>query len=163
MNRISFLKINDNILDDILELTVGESQSHLISNNAKWLAEASHNSDSISYGIYFDNQPAGLISIIDPRILEAEDEYFQKDHLYKWRVMIDHRFQGNGLGEQAIHFGKQYAALVGLNGVSLTTMDLEKGNALPFYQKLGFKPTGRRLDDEIELIFSSNQHHAEET
>ncbi|GAL24723.1 hypothetical protein JCM19239_7323 [Vibrio variabilis] len=76
------------------------------------LAEASHNSDSISYGIYLENQPAGLISIIDPRIIEKEDDHFQKNHLYIWRVMIDHRFQGKGLGEQAIQFGKQYAALV---------------------------------------------------
>ncbi|BCV56572.1 hypothetical protein TUM17384_05170 [Shewanella algae] len=71
-----------------------------------------------------------------------------------WRVMIDHRFQGKGLGSHAINFSKRYASIVGLKGVSLTTMDKEEGNALYIYQKLGFTPTGRRLDDEIELIFS---------
>lgn len=68
--------------------------------------------------------------------------------------MIDHRFQGKGLGNQAINFSKRYASIIGLQGVSLTTMDKEEGNALHIYQKLGFIPTGRRLDDEIELIFS---------
>lgn len=154
MNEVSFLKINGNTIDDIIDLAVEESQKHLIANNAEWLAEASFNDDSISYGIYFDNKPAGLISLIDPRILDTFDEHFQKDHLYVWRVMIDHRFQGKGLGNQAINFSKQYASIVGLKGVSLTTMDKEKGNALSIYQKLGFTPTGRRLDDEIELIFS---------
>ncbi|MFA9386086.1 MAG: GNAT family N-acetyltransferase [Vibrio cyclitrophicus] len=153
MNKISFLKINNTIIDDIIALSVEESQKQLIANNAEWLAEAIFNDDSINYGIYLNNKPAGLISLIDPRILDTHDEHFQKEHLYVWRVMIDHRFQGKGLGSQAINFSKKYASITGLKGVSLTTMDKEKGNALSIYQKLGFIPTGRRLDDEIELIF----------
>ncbi|AGQ94019.1 GNAT family N-acetyltransferase [Vibrio parahaemolyticus] len=154
MNNVGFLKINGNTIDDIIDLSVEESQKHLIANNAEWLAEASFNDDSVSYGIYLDDKPAGLISLIDPRLLDKFDEHFQKDHLYVWRVMIDHRFQGKGLGNQAINFSKRYASIIGLQGVSLTTMDKEEGNALHIYQKLGFIPTGRRLDDEIELIFS---------
>ncbi|MDE1326713.1 GNAT family N-acetyltransferase [Vibrio aestuarianus] len=154
MNNVSFLKINGNTIDDIIDLTVGELQKHLIANNAEWLAEASFNDDSVSYGIYLNDEAAGLISLIDPRILDTHDDHFQKEHLYVWRVMIDHRFQGKGLGNQAISFSKQYASIIGLKGVSLTTMDKEEGNALDIYQKLGFTPTGRRLDDEIELIFS---------
>ena len=73
--------------------------------------------------------------------------------------MVDYNFQGLGLGKQAINFSKQYASLVGLQGVSLTTMDKEDGNALSIYQKLGFAPTGRRLDDEIELIFNFEHIH----
>ncbi|MEZ9042217.1 MULTISPECIES: GNAT family N-acetyltransferase, partial [unclassified Vibrio] len=101
MNNVSFLKINGNTIDDIIDLSVEESQKHLIANNAEWLAEASFNDDSVSYGIYLDDKPAGLISLIDPRLLDKFDDHFQKDHLYVWRVMIDHRFQGKGLGSQA--------------------------------------------------------------
>ncbi|USD34477.1 MULTISPECIES: GNAT family N-acetyltransferase [Vibrio] len=156
MNNASFLKVNGNIIDDIIDLTVEESQKHLIASNAEWLAQASFNDSSISYAIYLDQKPAGLISLIDPRLLDKFDDHFQKEHLYVWRVMIDHRFQGKGLGNQAINFSKRYASMIGLQGVSLTTMDKEEGNALSVYQKLGFTPTGRRLDDEIELIFSFN-------
>ncbi|ELA8470523.1 GNAT family N-acetyltransferase [Vibrio alginolyticus] len=157
MNNVSFLKVNGNIINDIIDLSVGESQKHLIANNAEWLAEASFNDDSVSYGIYLDHKPAGLISLIDPRLLDKFDDHFQKEHLYVWRVMIDQRFQGKGLGNQAINFSKRYASIIGLQGVSLTTMDREEGNALSVYQKLGFTPTGRRLDDEIELIYSFNR------
>ncbi len=38
MNNVSFLKINGNTIDDIIDLTVGEFQKHLIANNAEWLA-----------------------------------------------------------------------------------------------------------------------------
>ncbi|MEZ9457092.1 GNAT family N-acetyltransferase, partial [Vibrio kanaloae] len=89
MNKISFLKINNTIINDIIDLSVEESQKQLIANNAEWLAEASFNDDSINYGIYLNNKPAGLISLIDPRILDTHDEHFQKEHLYVWRVMID--------------------------------------------------------------------------
>lgn len=157
MNNVSFLKVNGNIINDIIDLSVEESQKHLIANNAEWLAEARFNDDSVSYGIYLDHKPAGLISLIDPRLLDKFDDHFQTEHLYVWRVMIDQRFQGKGLGNQAINFSKRYASIIGLQGVSLTTMDREEGNALSVYQKLGFNPTGRRLDDEIELIYSFNR------
>ncbi|EOX4792143.1 GNAT family N-acetyltransferase [Vibrio alginolyticus] len=157
MNNVSFLKVNGNIINDMIDLSVEESQKHLIANNAEWLAEARFNDDSVSYGIYLDHKPAGLISLIDPRLLDKLDDHFQTEHLYVWRVMIDQRFQGKGLGNQAINFSKRYASIIGLQGVSLTTMDREEGNALSVYQKLGFTPTGRRLDDEIELIYSFNR------
>ncbi|ELB2864888.1 GNAT family N-acetyltransferase [Vibrio alginolyticus] len=157
MNNVSFLKVNGNIINDMIDLSVEESQKHLIANNAEWLAEARFNDDSVSYGIYLDHKPAGLISLIDPRLLDKFDDHFQTEHLYVWRVMIDQRFQGKGLGNQAINFSKRYASIIGLQGVSLTTMDREEGNALSVYQKLGFTPTGRRLDDEIELIYSFNR------
>jgi diamine N-acetyltransferase len=66
--------------------------------------------------------------------------------------MIDERFQGKQLGKSAVTFSQQVARTFGLCGVSLTTMDIEHGNALNLYLALEFEPTGRRLDDEIELM-----------
>ncbi|OZS41909.1 spermidine acetyltransferase [Photobacterium sanguinicancri] len=154
MMSINFLKINGHIAEEVIKLAVGTNQDHLIATNAEWLTQANFNNDSIDFAIYHSGQPAGLISLIDPRIRAIPDDHFQPDHLYVWRLMIDHAFQGKGIGNKAVNFAKNYAQLVGLSGVSLTTMDNEQGNAKPLYLANGFTPTGRRLDDEIELIFS---------
>ncbi|WP_420345527.1 GNAT family N-acetyltransferase [Pelagibius sp.] len=108
----------------------------------------------MSFGLFAGGRAVELISLVDPRLVEdTEDrEHFQSDCLFVWRVMVDRTQQGRGYGTQAIHFACNYARLVGLQGVSLTTMDQEAGNALPFYERLGFHPTGRRLDGEIELV-----------
>lgn len=152
MGQVGFLKVNSSNLDKLITLSVGDSQEHLISENAVWLAEAGVMDDSMNFGIFLEGQAAGLISFIDPRILASEDDHFHHDCLYVWRVMVDQKFQGKGLGREAVDFALNFARILGLKGVTLTTMDQEKGNALNFYLSLGFEPTGRRLEDEIELI-----------
>ncbi|MGR5126401.1 GNAT family N-acetyltransferase [Photobacterium swingsii] len=152
--NVSFRKVSQFNTEEIIGLSVGEEQDHLISDNTRWLLQAASNCGSVDYGIYYDDQPAGLISLIDPRVVQPDD-HFQPDCLYVWRFMIDNKHQGKGLSKRTLSFVKDYAKLVGLKGVSLTTMDQEKGNALPLYLKHGFEPTGRRLDDEIELKYLS--------
>lgn len=140
-------------MHDMLSLSVNERQSHLISNNTRWISQAIFNENSITFGIYSDNKPAGLISIIDPRLVDEDDVHFTPNYLYVWRLMIDNNFQRQGIGEKAVSFAKDYSRIIGLNGITLTTMDTMIGNALPLYKKCGFLPTGRRLNEEIELIF----------
>ena len=135
--NISYQKVSRFNTKEIIGLSVQEDQDHLISCNTRWLLEAANNCASIDYGIYLDGQPAGLISLIDPRIL-APDEHFHPDCLYVWRFMVDQNYQGKGLSKSAINFAKDYAKLMGLNGVTLTTMDQETGNALPFVFKAWF-------------------------
>lgn len=137
-------------------LRVAASQSHLIAPNPEWLAEAAFVDESLSFGIVANQTPAGLISVIDPRATEppapGDDTQFHRDCLYIWRLMIDHRYQGRGLARAAIASATGLARAMGLSGITLTTMDREPGHALGLYQRLGFGPTGRRLDGEIELM-----------
>lgn len=149
---VKFLKLNRNVANDMLGLSVKPEQQHLISSNPEWIIDALMNDDSISYGVYFEGEPIGLVSMIDPRAADPEDN-FQEDCLYVWRLMVDKNSQGKGLSIKILEFIKNYAQLVGLRGISLTTMDKEAKNALNLYLNFGFFPTGRRLDKEIELLY----------
>ncbi|SIS66086.1 GNAT family N-acetyltransferase [Neptunomonas antarctica] len=153
--HLQFLMLSPEILDSLLSLKIPDNEAHLISPNAEWIAEAAFMSKSITYGLFWRKQPVGLISLIDPRLLDQDDDndHFQGDFLYVWRLMIDQHHRRQGYGRSAIRFAQSYAQLIGQKGVSLTTMDRASLNALPLYQSMGFEPTGRRLDDEIELIW----------
>ena len=65
--------------------------------------------------------------------------------------MVDRERRGRGFGAAAIEHARRYATLSGLDAVSLTTMDAEPGDALGFHERLGFRPTGRRVDGELVL------------
>jgi len=141
----------------LLGLRVKKTQEHLMEPNADWLAEAFHIDDSETFGIYAAEVPVGLVSWIDPRLTVKKSEPHENppaDMLYIWRLMIDHQHQGKGYAREIIEIFKQAASLRGLSGLALTTMDKHSHNALDFYIKAGFEPTGRRLNDEIELVLS---------
>lgn len=152
--KLDFLMLTEGQLDGLMSLRVAKDEEHLIAPVAEWLAEAAFTPDAISYGIYASRKPVGLLSLIDPRLIDEDDDmsHFQADCLFVWRVMTDYRCRRQGYGKAAMQFIIDYARCIGLDGVSLTTMDQEKGNALPFYERLGFQPTGRRIDNEIELV-----------
>lgn len=151
--RLRFLKVTLLHLDDLLELRVAPAERALIAPTSDWLAEAAHLPDALSFGIFAVDQPVGLVSVIDPRLIDEDDDasQYQPDCLYLWRLMVDHRHRGSGYGTAAVTFVRDLARCLGLSGVSLTTMDQEAGNALDFYMRIGFTPTGRRIHEEIEL------------
>lgn len=155
MPRLNFRQLSRYTLSPLTKLTLRADETHLIASPPDWLADAVFSPVSITYGIFAGETAVGIISLIDPRVIEDDKEHFQEDCLYVWRVMIDQNHRAQGFGTQAITFAKDYAQLIGLKGVSLTTMDRAAGNALPLYETLGFTPTGRRLDDEIELVWRS--------
>ena len=150
-----FTQVDRNNVIELMFLSVRDDEKHLISPNTEWLAQAPHFEESQTYGIFHRGTAVGLISIINPLLASADDQrtYYQSNCLYVWRLMIDHGHRHQGHGRAAIAFVLEQAQNRGMEGVSLTTMDKEPGNALPFYESLGFTATGRRLHDEVELIY----------
>lgn len=154
--KLRFLKVTLLHLDDLLELRVASAERALIAPTSDWLAEAAHLPFAFSFGIFAADHPVGLVSVIDPRLIDDDDDvsHYQPDCLYLWRLMVDHRHRGSGYGTAAVTFVGDLARCLGTSGVSLTTMDREPGNALDFYLRIGFTPTGRRLHEEIELMLT---------
>lgn len=141
-------------LDPLMKLRVAEADRHLIAPNAEWIAQAALSDDVLTYGMFDGDRAVGMLSLIDPRCIDVgERAHFQEGCLYLWRLMIDGAVRRQGYGRAAVDFAKGYARLIGLDGVSLTTMDRSPVSALPLYEREGFVPTGRRLDGEIELVW----------
>ena len=149
--RLKFLPLCDDLVGPFAALSVAEADRHLIAPNAVWLAEAALTPDARTFCVVGDG-PVGLVSLIDPRVVD-EDDHFTPDCLYVWRLMVDASARRSGHGARIVQFVKDYAQLVGLSGVTLTTMDRHPNNALPFYEGQGFTQTGRRLQGEAELIW----------
>lgn len=152
---ISFKKLGRSNVMGLVDLKVREAEAHLIATNAEWISQAAFINEAVTFGIFRNDKPCGLVSLIDPRqVQDAEDlDHCQSGCLYVWRLMVDQNHRGFGVGTVAINFARNYATLLGLKGVSLTTMDRAAQSAREFYARLGFVPTGRRLDGEIELVF----------
>lgn len=149
---LAFLPLCDDLVPQLAALQVAEAERHLIAPTGAWMAQAALTPDARTFGVFAEQCAVGLLSLLDPRT-RADFDHGLPDHLYIWRVMVDEKARSLGHGAAIVTFAKNYAQLVGLNGVSLTTMDQKPHNALGFYHKQGFKPTGRRLDGEAELVW----------
>ena len=153
--RLEARRIDRDTLPEVLDLAPLPEQLPLIAPVPRWLAQASVVPESESFGLFEGERAVGLFSVIEPACAEVDMQktsMFPAGCLYLWRVMIDAAYQGRGLGRAALGLIYAMARERGHEGLALTTMDRTPHNALKFYEKLGFEPTGRRIDGELELV-----------
>ena len=97
-------------------------------------------------GISADGTPAGF--------LMATSTYGRHDGCwYLWRLLIDRMHQRRGIGGRAMALlGRRVAARKACRGCSRRAVR-GPGSPRPFYDRLGFEPTGGVVDDhETELV-----------
>ena len=69
---------------------------------------------------------------------------------FLWKLLIDHALQGRGYGTAAVRCAADIVRAEG--GTELLTSYIPApGNPGPFYERLGFRPTGE-LDENGEII-----------
>lgn len=86
-----------------------------------------------------DGEPAGFMMLAWPRTAEEPP--------YLWRLLIDRRHQGRGIGARAMGLLIDLLRADGYTRL-LTSWVQERGGPEPFYRKLGFVPTGEMDEDE---------------
>jgi diamine N-acetyltransferase len=69
---------------------------------------------------------------------------------FLWRLLIDERYQRRGYGRATL---KEIVRIIRAEGGTelLTSYAQGEGEPWPFYEKLGFRPTGEIEEDEIVL------------
>ena len=67
---------------------------------------------------------------------------------YLWRLLIDARHQGRGIGRRALRLVAEHLAAEGDSVLKTSWVDVP-GGPEGFYRKLGFVPTGEIDDGEI--------------
>jgi RimJ/RimL family protein N-acetyltransferase len=68
---------------------------------------------------------------------------------YLWRLLVDRRHQRRGIGSQALAILFDKLRADGHSQIRVSWVD-GSGGPRPFYQRLGFVPTGKIIDGEVE-------------
>jgi histidinol dehydrogenase len=139
-------------VDQLIKLDVAPDQRELVSGVAKSLAQAAYRPAGRPVALYAAGEPVGLLLLYDAR----QDSDEPEDRLYVWRLLIDQAHQRRGYGAMAIRWAIDEAARLGVAELVLSHQDLP-GHAGPFYEKLGFRYTGKIDDNELEMVYSTLQ------
>ncbi len=140
--NISLQEITEDTLSDILSLEVNEAQQHLITSNAKSIAQAHFSRYSWMRAVYAGEVAVGFILLyLEPN----------KPRYEIWRFMIDKDYQGLGYGRIAMELVIEFVKdLPGSTEINLCYVP-EKGNSSGFFKKLGFVDSGEFHGNEKEM------------
>ena len=147
MNNITLKKIDESNFLSAFALELGEGQDEFVSHPIRSLAQAYVYRDQCApFGIYADGRMVGYVMVI----------YDDDEETYNiWHMMIDRREQGRGFGSAALQRVLAYIAEqpFGDSPRVLLTCSPDNRTAWRLYHRLGFRDSGRRDEDEIELVY----------
>ncbi|MEM6750853.1 MAG: GNAT family N-acetyltransferase [Planctomycetota bacterium] len=135
----------------VIRLKVSTEQKPFVASNADSLAQAYVYGDlAWPRAIYAGDRPVGFLMLWitpdgHPESVGGKPEYSL------WRLMIDAGEQGKGYGSAAVRLAMEYVrSLPGVEHFTLSYVP-KQGNPAPFYERLGFTPTGEMDDDEVVM------------
>lgn len=162
MKVVTLREITDVNRDDVLALRVASGQEGFVggATAAEALADAERFPEAKPWyrAIYADDEPVGILMLSwDVRPVPGEII----GPWYLWKLLIDERHQRRGYGAAAV---RKVAEIVRKEGASelLTSYVIGDGEPWPFYERLGFKPTGE-LDAEGEVIIGLDLSRVDST
>jgi diamine N-acetyltransferase len=145
---VTLREITQETVVTIIKLSVAESQKGFVAPNAASLAQALFSREAWYRAIYAGEEPVGFVMLYDESLRTPPPD---APDVSVWRLMVDERHQGRGVGRQAL---RRVIDHVRAKGV-FTTLELSyvpgPGCPEPFYRSLGFQPTGRMDGDEVVL------------
>ena len=147
MQNITLKKIDETNFLSAFGLKLREGQERFVSHPVRSLAQAYvYYHQCTPFGIFCDEQMVGYVMVIYDYDL-AEYNI--------WHMMIDRREQGRGFGSAALQRALAYIAEqpFGDSPRVLLTCSPENRTAWRLYHRLGFRDSGRRDEDEIELVY----------
>ncbi len=148
MKPVTLREITDENRQAVCALRVAPGQDRFVASVAESLDEAAGTPQGKPWyrAIYAGEEPVGFVMLSwnlvpGPGLLGP---------YYLWRLLIDERYQRHGYGRAAM---LQVIDLVRADGASelLTSYQPGEGGPWPFYQRLGFKPTGEIEEGETVI------------
>lgn len=134
----------------LCRLSVKDDQDGRVAPNAVTIAQSAYEPGGHVWGLWDDETPVGLLAITD----QAEADLDDGDEprcAFLWRLMVDGAHQGRGHGAAALRIAAARARAWGKPFLITSAVDVP-GGAVAFYERHGFRRTGRLLDDEVELV-----------
>ena len=133
----------------VVKLEVLPEQSEFVAPNVFGIAETHVYPDAEPRAVYADGQPVGFV------LFHPIDKDKPAEGHCIVRLMIDRRFQGRGLGRQALEAAVEWIKReCKVDRVRLSVVPAtEKARAL--YRSAGFVETGELDDGEVVMIRTS--------
>jgi GNAT superfamily N-acetyltransferase len=146
---VTLRPITDDNLRSVLAVRTTTDQERFVSPVAQSLAEAAEcpEADPWFRAAFVDQRPVGFVMVawdVDPQ--QPPDIV---GPWYLWKLLIDHRLQGQGYGKEVVH---EVVRLIRAQGATELLTSYTPGEDGPqgFYARLGFIPTGEiRHDGEV--------------
>ena len=134
-------------LDAVLQLQVAAAQSRFVASVERSLAQVAYEPAGRAVALFDGEEAVGMMLLYDARL----DKVKPAPQLYVWRILVDARHQGRGLGRLAMAWVVDEARRLGLAEVGLSHVDAPDHPG-PFYEKLGFAYTGEVDAGERKMI-----------
>ena len=143
--ELKLRKIDESNFIECFNLSLGEGQDRFVSHPIRSLAQAYVYYNQCSpFGIYSNDSIVGYVMVI----------YDYDEETYNiWHMMIDEKYQGKGYGSIAIKLCIDYikSKPFGSSNDVILTCNIDNSIAIHIYEKIGFKDTGERDDNELVM------------
>jgi diamine N-acetyltransferase len=145
---VSLREITAETVIPVIRLAVAESQKRLVAPNAVSLAQALFAPEAWYRAIYVGEALAGFVMLEDESLRSPPPE---NPKVGVWRLMIDARFQGQGVGRAAVQQVIDHVRAKGVFAALELSFVPGPGSPEAFYLGLGFRHTGRVDEGEVVL------------
>lgn len=143
-------KINEDNFIEAFNLKLCKNQESFVSHPIRSLAQAYvYYNQCTPFGIFEDDVMVGYVMVIYD---------YDSDEYNIWHMMIDERYQHKGYGKKAFEKCLEYIKTkpFGKGNKVVLTCNENNSVALKLYKLFGFKETGNKDEDEIELSLILN-------
>ncbi len=149
-------EVDPDTVDLLIGLAVGSDQDGLVAENAVTLAEAPKVAGSRVWGLWDGSVPVGLMAMVHPHEYDRHGPGDDVNAAYLWRLMIAGEHQGKGYGQAAVAEAMAVTRGWGLSRLVATIANVGHSN-MGFYERLGFRRTGRIVDSEVEIAIDMSR------
>ncbi len=156
---IRFEEITNKNIWEVCALEPFENQKDFVAENIQSLAEAyatrNEGNNALPLAVYDDDTLIGFVMIGKGTVGNEEESDLIKENYCLWRLMIDKKYQGKGLGlktlEAAIALIRSFP--FGEAKRVWLSYDLENTRARNIYLKFGFVETGEKCGSETVAVY----------
>lgn len=142
---VELREITKDNLEEVLALSISESQKDFVSSTSHSLAQAwVYKDTAFPFAIYADEKMVGFVML---------GYYELKQQYTLWKFLIDERYQRMGYGKQALRLAIKY--LIDKFNVTEVFTGVAFGNdvAKRLYYSSGFRETGEADDYQLEMKY----------
>ena len=144
----------------VCELEPFENQKDFVAENIQSLAEAyatrNEGNNALPLAVYNDAELIGFVMIGKGTVGNEEESDLIKENYSLWRLMIDKKYQGQGLGRQTIDAAMDLIRTFPFGEAKKVWLSYEPENtrARDIYRKYGFVENGEMCGNEIIAVYA---------